>query len=219
MKKIVLFSICINLLFSCSDKINNNLDLPYFQFQNEDQEKLLQLPELNKQLTFVNQNNNELTFDVVKSENGRQLHQRFNMPFGSTKYFYYDKQQLSLQSTLFDENHTHCVLAIHIKKWPVEFYDPRNGNPITLSKESKLTATLDYGAFNNIGRDIEVPYTNFGLLTINNKLYNKVLTIDLTNTGSYNIDWPLPSVNYIYFDINEGFLGFDDTEGNQWRLL
>ncbi|TXD53303.1 MULTISPECIES: hypothetical protein [unclassified Polaribacter] len=64
---LVLF-VC-SLFISCS-AIENDLEynLPYFQFKNEDTPNLLNLPELNARLTFVNQNNDELYFDVVKSE-------------------------------------------------------------------------------------------------------------------------------------------------------
>jgi hypothetical protein len=55
-------SACIN----CSDS-HLEYDVPYFQFKNQDTPNLLKLPELNARFTFVNQKNEKLYFDVVKS--------------------------------------------------------------------------------------------------------------------------------------------------------
>ena len=55
-------------------------------------------------------------------------------------------------------------------------------------------------------------------MNFNNKNYKRVIKIDLTKTAIRQDDQPLPTLDYMYFDIHEGFIGFDDREGNEWRL-
>lgn len=214
-----LIFIC-SILISCSENDGDYYpNLPYFQFKNQDAPNLLNLPELNSILTFVNQNNEELYFDVVKSESGRQLHSTGNWVYGSTKYFYFDEQQVHLRSTLLDLNYSFRFLKISTNRGPKKFNDGRNGKPRIISKESRLITNIGrYGPFNNGNQHALIDYKNSIKMSFNNKQYNRVNKIDLTKTESRYNDWPLPTLNYIYFDVNEGFIGFDDRNGNEWRL-
>jgi hypothetical protein len=218
MKKILIFSILVTTLVSCNENQDlDNLDLPYFEFKSEDNLNLLELPELNKEIIFENQNNEKLTFEVVKSQNQKELHITGSWVYGSTKYFYYDEQKLYLKSTQFDISDIHSYLEITVKRWPSEFNDGRNGYPRVISNESKLITNIDYGPFNNKGQNINISYLNKMTLIINGIEYNKVIKVDLTNRESISNNWDTPSLDYIYFDINKGILRFDDKQGNIWN--
>jgi hypothetical protein len=147
---LILLALVCSTFINCSDS-DLEYDLPYFQFKNEDTPNLLKLPELNARLTFVNQKNEELYFDVVKSESGSQLHSRGTFVVGSNKYFYFDGQQLNLRSTLLDRDYSFRFLQISVKRWPKEFNDGRAGIKLKkLSKESHLITNIGrYGPFNN----------------------------------------------------------------------
>jgi hypothetical protein len=220
MKKLYLLFIFYFTLISCEE--NNNLiqlnsGLPYFEFKSEDNLNLLELPEPNKEIIFENQNSEKLTFEVIKSQNQKELHSTGSWVYGSTKYFYYDEQKLYLRSTLFDINDIHSYLEIKVKRWPSEFNDGRNGRPKIISDESKLTTNIDYGPFNNRGQNISVSYLNKMTLIVNGIEYNKVIKVDLTSRESISNNWNTPSLDYIYFDINKGILRFDDKQGNIWN--
>lgn len=179
----------------------------------------MNLPELNSRLIFINQNKEELYFDVVKSESTKELHLKGNWVYGSTKYFYYDEQKIFLRSTLLDFDDNHRYLEIQVKKWPVKFEEEKNLTLAVISKESRLSAYIEHSSFNNTGPNSYFKYfEKFTNLTIGNKVYRKVKKLDLSITASLKSSWPLPSLNYIYFDINEGIIGFDDRNGNEWRL-
>jgi hypothetical protein len=217
----ILVILIFSIFISCSENDNEfNLSLPYFQFQNEDTPNLLNLPELNSRLTFVNHDNEELYFDVLKSESGRQLHSRGTFVVGSNKYFYFDGQQLNLRSTLLDGDYSFRFLQISVKRWPKEFNDGRAGIKLKkLSKESHLITNIGrYGPFNNGDQHAFIEYENSVIMNFNNKNYKRVIKIDLTKTAIRYDDWPLPTLDYMYFDINEGFIGFDDRNGKKWRL-
>jgi hypothetical protein len=216
---LILLALVCSTFINCSDS-DLEYDLPYFQFKNEDTPNLLKLPELNARLTFVNQKNEELYFDVVKSESGSQLHSRGTFVVGSNKYFYFDGQQLNLRSTLLDRDYSFRFLQISVKRWPKEFNDGSAGIKLKkLSKESHLITNIGrYEPFNNKDQHAFIEYENSVVMNFNNKNYKRVIKIDLTKTAIRYDDWPLPTLDYMYFDINEGFIGFDDREGNEWRL-
>lgn len=220
MKKILILSILVSSIISCNENQDlDNLDLPYFQFKTEDESNFLVLPELNKKIIFENQNNEELVFEVVKSENNKELHLTGSFVYGSTKYFYYDEQKIYLRSTLFDLEDTRRYLEIKLYRWPIRFNDGRNGKQRVISNESQLITNINYAPFNNKGQHINVSYLNKMNLFINGVEYNKVIKVDLTNTESISNNWwDIPSLDYIYFDINKGVLGFDDKQGNIWRI-
>ncbi|MFK8058863.1 MAG: hypothetical protein AB8B78_02125 [Polaribacter sp.] len=219
--ELVLVLFVCSLFIGCSDNENDlEYNLPYFQFINEDTPNLLNLPELDSRLTFANQNNEELYFDVVKSESGRQLHSTGSFVVGSTKHFYFDGQQINLRSTLLDADYSFRFLQISVKRWPKEFNDGRAGIKFKkLSKESHLITNIGrYGPFNNGNQHAFIRYENSIKMDFNNKNYIRVIKIDLTDTEIRYDDWPLPTLDYMYFDINEGIIGFDDRNGNEWRL-
>jgi hypothetical protein len=41
---------------------------------------------------------------------------------------------------------------------------------------------------------------------------------DPYKTEIIDVNWQLPTLEYMYFHINEGIIGFDTREGNEWRL-
>ena len=219
--KIKLFIIILLItITSCDNQSLDNL-LPYFKFKTEDTQNLLILPELNSRITFINQNNEELHFDIVKSELGKQLYGRGNWVTSTIKkYFYYDEQEIHLRSTLLDINDIHRYIEIKVQRWPKEFNDGRNGQPEIISEESLLVLKIEHSSFNNSGPNTYINnFNNYINLTIDNKVYQKVKKINLTTTTSFSTNnWPLPSLNYLYYEINEGIIGFDDRNGNEWRL-
>jgi intein-encoded DNA endonuclease-like protein len=127
----ILLLFVFSILISCSeDKNDLEYNLPYFQFKNEDTPNLLNLPELNARLTFVNQKNEELYFDAVKSESGRQLHSTGSWASSySIKYFYFNEQRIHLRTTLFDVKEFERDIEITTSRRPKEFNDGRNGKP------------------------------------------------------------------------------------------
>lgn len=219
-KLILVFFVC-TLFIGCSDNENDlEYNLPYFQFKNEDKPNLLNLPELDSRLTFANQNNEELYFDVVKSKSERILYDIGNWVTSHTKkYFYFDEQRVHLRTTLFNADNFERDIEITVRRSPIEFNDGRNGYPIVLSSESKLITFVGYyGPFNNRDQGALIKYENLINVSFNNKIFTRVFKIDLTNSEILNEDWELPSLNYMFFDINEGIIGFDDRNGNEWRL-
>jgi len=127
-----------------------------------------------------------LYFDVVKSASWRQLHSTGSWVSNySTKYFYFDGQQLNLRSTLLAVDYSFRILQISVKRWPKEFNDGRAGIKLKkLSKEPHLITNIGrYGPFNNEDQHAFIAYENSVIMNFNNKNYKRVIKINLTKTA------------------------------------
>lgn len=202
---------------SCIEDKSLEDNLPYFKFQSEDTPNLLNLPELNSRLTFVNQDNEELYFDVVKSEsNIKRTFSVGNWVTSSTiKYFYFDELDLFLKSTITHPNND--PIKINIRRWPTELNT--NVFPHILSKTSTFQTYISIKPFNNKNSTININYNEPKIeLSTKQKSFYKVMKIDLTNNPTLSLISDLPGLDFLYFDINEGIIGFDDRNGKEWRL-
>lgn len=213
---IFLFLIILNL--SCSnDTTLVGDDIPYFQFQQSDNDKFINSTQVGKILIYKNQNNAELKFKVVKNKTEKQLESRGTFVVGSYKYFYYDEQRIEMQSTLFADGDFCCSSSFYLslKRWPITYQT----SPTVISQDSKFITNIGLIPFStgiqSTFLDYSEPLIN---LTINAVTYNKVRKIEITPNPFPNPNWQLPSLKNIYFDQNKGVIGFDDVDNNQWRL-
>lgn len=63
----------------------------------------------------------------------------------------------------------------------------------------------------------EYTYTT---MNINNKTYNKVRIFEREDSANPIFLYENSTINKVYYDINQGFIGFDDTKNNiQFRLI
>lgn len=215
MKKVFVIIISI-IIFGCSNDETPVDNLPYFQFTEEDNQKLINPGEVGDILLFKNQDNAELKFEITKIFLKKQLHADGGMLYTSTKYFYFDEQRVEMQSTLFT---TDTPLFISLKRWPVRFEVGDNGHPEILSEISEFTAAIELSPFNNgiytAFIDYSEPMEN---LVISGMTYTGVRKIEIEPNEYPNPNWQLPTLRYIYFDQNKGLIGFDDVDNNKWRL-
>ncbi|MBC7643363.1 MAG: hypothetical protein H7174_13690 [Flavobacterium sp.] len=215
MKKCIIFFVI--LIISCTKDIDEVKDeLPYFSFITEDNNVLLNLDQVGKILTFKNQNNDNLLFEVVTNKKEKQLHSKGNWVYASysEKYFYYDQKTIALRCTLPTPD-----LIIKINRWPTSFSDGRDGIGFSVSKSSKMVANINVDTFNSSEPSIYFEYTySTETMIINGFTYNNVLKIEIQNSQFTNPGWLLPKINFLYFDFNKGVIGFDDINNNEWRL-
>ena len=111
------------------------------------------------------------------------MHSRGNwVTSSSIKYFYYDEQELLLKSNITHPNND--PVKINIRRWPTEL--DTNIFPHILSKTSIFQTYISVKPFNNKNGTINIKYNNtFVELYINNKLFHKVIKIDLTNKSAF----------------------------------
>lgn len=215
-KLILLFAFIVS--FSCSNDKNAVDNLPYFKFSEQDSEKFINPLEVGKILIYKNQNNSELKFEVIKNKTEKKLESKGNWVYASysEKFFYYDEQKIEMQSTLFSID---PPFYISLKKWPINFNNGANRNPVIISQDSRFIANIGLYPFQTGTSDLFLDYSEpIQSLTINGTTFNKVRKIEIAPNPFPNPNWQLPSLKKIYFEQNKGVIGFDDIENNEWRL-
>jgi hypothetical protein len=222
MKKTFLFTIVIlALLFlSCEKK----KEVYYYCFTPLDYQKLLPYAE-GQVLNFSNQNNEKRTFTIHAVNNELKTRLAVGMGFfGDTEYFYYDFKGIGLIDSKSGKS-----LNINFNRWPLD-YELAKGNIYT-EYPSKFYGAIQYIGFWN-GRDedgglessVLIDYEQNKIeMNVNGTNYKNVFV--LTSGSDSIIEDPQPNgtilyrdVNVIYYDEREGIIGFDDLNGNEWRL-
>lgn len=217
MKKIILMFVIVLNLGCSKDNIGVGDGLPYFQFQQMDNDKFITSNEVGKILIYKNQNNAELKFKILKNNTAKQIESRPDFVYGSYKYFYYDEQRIEMQSTLFADGDYCCSSSFYLslKRWPIVYQT----NPTVISQDTRFLTNIGLIPFQTGVQSVFLDYSELIVsITINGITYDRVRKIELIPNPYPNPNWQLPSLKKIYFEQNKGIIGFDDLQNNEWRL-
>lgn len=222
MKNCILSMIVIMLFSNCrKDALNT---VVYYNFQSSDRERLLPYTE-NQVLVFKSQTGQERNFQVCcVSKNYKEWH-TVGMGFFTTyaaSYYYYDTKEIEFVS----KPATVGGFRIQFTRWP-EDTELAESN-IYKKFPSKLTAyfsSFPYwnakDASGNASHSIIIDYTLPKIkMLVNGVNYEQVMVFRSNNDLPLNLsylNYP-KDVNVIYYDERQGLIGFDDINGNQWRL-
>ena len=215
MKNLILL-ISLLMLISC---YTNDEDAesppPYYQFIEEDFEKLLPYQE-NQILTYRNEDNEERSYIVTSIKTEKQDYGccgTLGPPTTYTVFYYYDSKRITLKEFPNGNNFWKYYFS---RKPPfnnepnpnIKFYGSIDDFPFwngQLSDEND--SYVQY--YTSIEYD-EVPIS----MVVNEFTFSKVHIINSNNPDTIN-----SNVNIIYFDEVEGIIGFDDLENNKWRIV
>jgi hypothetical protein len=188
-------------------------EIAYYQFTPEDMQRLLPYTK-GQVLKFTNQNNKERTF-TIHSVNTIKKQRMVGSGFFSSDYFYYDVKEITLidsKTKWFD---------IYFNRYPLDEELAKNDRYTKYpSKFYGCTSFIPFwNGFENGMPRISINYEQTKIeMAVNGKIYKNVFILD---SGSDSVIWDEFSrdVNVIYYDEIEGIIGFDDLNGNQWRLI
>ncbi|OYU85506.1 MAG: hypothetical protein CFE24_00975 [Flavobacterium sp. BFFFF2] len=196
----------------------------YYYFRDGDFQKLLPYKE-NQVLIFRNQNNQErrFGFSSINSSFKKGYTEGGGMGFFSssaTVYFYYDEKVVGMVSESACYNP-----VVHFTRLPLNF-NLAKANGYT-EYPSRFYAYIEnfpywnqsdeYGLISYI--PIDYQQSQFSINCFG-KTYSQVLIIKSNSQTALpmsNPDCPR-NVHIIYYDIAQGIIGFDDLDGQQWRL-
>lgn len=217
--RLIISALCLFVAFSIISCVQESAgsmrsDVPYFQFNSADYDKLLQVYEVEDEfVTYQNQSSEVIRFKVTSSTLGREQKVSggsfFGTSGGSLVYFF-DAQRIQLELT----------------EWPDDY--ERTEFLIQKTIENTLKASIYFPLWNdNTGSSSALPNTiflNFNIspvtVTFNNVTYDQVFEIVSENDEPLGPLGPYErNINVLYYDIQEGIVGFDDLDGGQWRLL
>lgn len=211
----LLFAIGFSII-SCGQESAGSIrpDVPYFQFESTDFDKLLQVYQVEEEfVSYQNQSNQVIRFKITSTTIGREQKVSGGSFFGTSGgalIYFFDAQRIQLELT----------------EWPDD-YD-RTEFLIQKTKEDTLKGSIYFPLWNdNTGSSSSLPNTillNFKTtpitMTLNNVTYDQVLEIASENELPLGPLGPYQrNINVLYYDIQEGIVGFDDLDGGQWRLV
>ncbi|WP_299209168.1 hypothetical protein [uncultured Dokdonia sp.] len=199
------------ICMGCSNDDGNQTE--YHPFSEEDRNNLLiRVPEKDAIISYENQNGEVFSFRVQNSESGLVGAYGGGGGFaggGTTLLYNYDTQLIEME--FLNEPDPFPIFTLCISK----------------NRDDSLKATLYFELWNKttdetfpsvetLDLDFSAPRTT---LTIDEKTYNDVIIytseINEVNGSWFGID---RNVHTIYYDVLYGCIGYDDLNGNMWRI-
>ena len=224
--KIIALVLVFGIFFqiSCNKDEPENDGLPYYQFTQDEKNKLINEPNVGDEIIYKNQDNELLKFKIYNSKKGKTTYTTGTFAGSySSQHFHYDRQEISMW---YAEGYVFTSCEINIQKYPV-------GSNYQISPIIQGTPKF-YGYFkfplwngyygtniyeNIISIDFNIPTTT---MTFNGKTYTKVRIFESNKIEVLDSTVSLPlrpkNVNIIYYDDNFGVIGFDDLNGKLWRI-
>lgn len=184
--------------------------LPYHRFNAYDYEKLLNPFDIGQEIIFKNQTHEKIVFRVTKSTLGKKMHRTIVSDKCWIKNFYFDEQQIEMEC--LHPQFGKQKLVYMLKKFPSLLQ--LSHHKLKFSKESQLISTLHFPFWNNADTLIVDYSKNVSTLIIDSVFYTHVRVLESNNTNIYINK----NVHKIYFDEQKGIIGFDDLDGNVWRV-
>jgi len=224
MKNKLNYLLLVLILQSCisvDDTSYNNL--PYYQFTNDERNKLIVESKIGDEKTYKNQDNEFIKFLIYKSQIEKSLFSTGNFSSSkSSNHYYFDAQEILMWYKI-DNVYSSC--KIRIIKYP-EGSNYQTQYPIIGTP--KIYGYIDFPIWNGFNQNdiydnticinFDYPITS---MKINEKTYDKVRVFESGKTtvlATSPANLLEKNVNKIYYDDNYGIIGFDDINGKSWRL-
>jgi hypothetical protein len=198
---------------TCKEK---EKEIAYYQFTPEDNQRLLPYTK-GQVLKFTNQNNKERTF-TVQSVSTTKEQLVISPGFMEDRTFYYDTKEITIT-----DSDTKKRFYTRFSRYPLD-RDLSMSDKYTKHPSKFYGSIIQYIAWNGTGKGISIDYNQEKtIMTVNGKTYKNVFVIDSGSDSIIEEKYPngdiiYRDINVIYYDEIEGFIGFDDLNGNEWRL-
>ncbi len=208
MKHLIFFSIAFIFLVSCQPSDSE----PYYNFTNSDYQFIPeQYQEIGRTFIFKNAQNEEVKIKPLFYT----LNKKFESGYGfgqptRTESYYYDDLWIEidlLNIEIPDQPEGYCErIYIHINK------SPYKGLFIDLQIPTYNEPFCGGGGFREFS-----PFENLTEMVINNKTYTKV---KIVTPNDYFTLYNDSHIDKVYYDMDNGIIGFDDTQNNkEFRLV
>jgi len=211
MKNIIFITL---ILVSCStdNDVRIEENLPYYEFSNTDLEKLLSVYQKKEEIvTFQNQYNNKLRFKVTYSKK-EKVEYRTGTLWSSYTWveFYHDRQLIELE--LLENSDDNEKIRFITVKWANAIQGGIN-----------FPLYNDYSSIGALGRDIniDIDYSaSLNQMFVNEIFYEKVIEFNSeSEEAPFYFGSLKRNVNKIFYDLNNGVIGFNDLDNNKWRIV
>ena len=207
------------LMFNCSrNEIVKNIEIPYYQFTQDERTNLVIQPKINDEFIYKNQFNELMKFTVYRSDILKNAETTASFLSQATINFYYENQEIVMHTA-----GTNNEYKIDILKYPVDS-NYSGQNPVVGTPT--FYGFIDFPAWNGyFGNETHVNeiVINFNFptttMTFQGKTYSKVRVFESNKTVVLDPTYTYKrNVHIVYYDYNYGVIGFDDLDGKLWRL-
>ncbi len=206
MKTTLTLLISIFLLASSCNKEDEPTS-PYYKIEGTDYDYIPTVyNDIGKVISFKNQYDDEVKFEVLGYEIEKEFSSCFLVSNCEGEDWYYDRLDIGI----ITQNCESCQgITISITKTPIDDLIHRIMLPGEHSGNIKIFRTPSLTEY------------DISSMTINEITYNNVLTFEVSGefVDFYTL-YDESTIHKVYYDLNQGFIGFDDTENNlQFRIV
>ncbi|AWI26379.1 hypothetical protein [Flavobacterium pallidum] len=206
-----LFLLITGLLFSCSPQEHEGYEDAYYRFENADKPYLLgDVISKGDIISYKNQDDELLSYKVISKAKVKDAVRgpgTFSGGLGVLEN-YFDSQQTVMQSQSFPDDNN-ALLRIHVDKF----------------SDTGLRIGFNFNLWNYPYIDLNgyqaaaVRPMPMVKMQVNGHTYEKVIVLASANTEA-DLDGNYPrKVNKLYYDVDNGVIGFDDIDGKEWRIV
>jgi len=227
-KQLVLYSLLFVVLapISCIIKPQTRLQA-YYEFRDDDLNKIMQL-ELHQEIIFTNNVGETIIFKVEKATEDYKKQvvngggSFLGVPIPYSYHFYFDEEIALITSDT--ENY---YMGYRFRRFP------KDRNQAIIEDYTELPSEFlgfyylynwngeekwnGFGAGDSGAISIDYEATTIEI-TFNSKTYSNVYVIESGNPEPAIDGVIIRKVNIIYYDLYKGIIGFDETDGTEWRL-
>jgi hypothetical protein len=223
LKRLLIYSLLLFLFTNGSCVKPQTHSQAYYEFRGDDFDKLLDI-ETGQEISYQNGDGDILTYQVehvtddYKQQDISGGGSFLGFPVPKDYNFYYDMKQIKFNAIEY-------IFA----RYPIDDYDARANSYTELSSE--FIAQIFF--FNWNGTEVwngsNAMYSFDGIhidyesetitMTLNGETFNNVYVIESENPEPLVNGVIVRTVNVIYYDKHHGIIGFDETDGKEWRIM
>ena len=196
---------------SCSLNLDENY--PYDKFSNSDFDYIPTFyREKGKIIRFKNQYDEEVRFETSIYSIDKKFYSGLNFVGNTAPSKYYDELYINI-----------LLLDMEIEGEP-DYYCQNIEITVTKKYNGDLLHQVTIPTYDNTfctyeNRQFDTPEINIEEMEINNRIYEKVIVFDTWSNNFYSL-YNNSTINKVYYDLNYGIIGFDDTENSiQFRIV
>lgn len=187
----------------------------YYQFNKNDNKFIIKNQYEGQEFLYKNQHGDTKLVKLVRNNNDKhKLYTESGGLFATYSYFYYDRYELVYH---FKDSLTQYIFSLEWRRFPMDYAQAiHNINTVLPSKFEFYIPFFRYlnpevsNENWNLKVDITEPPISMEVEGVN---YNRVFIIH-RNTSLNGAEYE-PA---LYLDLTYGIIGFDDKDGNLWRI-
>jgi|GEM_PF-914190 len=228
MKKILVYFILSfgSFLFTTCDTSDEKEELPYYEFNELDEQLIINFKYLPEQvIVYENQFNEQLHFKVISNRTEvEEARVMGTLSGGSPSILHYF--DIKVIRIVIIENPIND--GAYDKEYSYVHYVFSKGyNEFNNSINLPLWNVAKFASLGGSQNAVNISLTDFNIseklqMNINGHLFNRVIEIDSGSdeTNNNSAFGPLPqNVNKLFYDYDFGIVQFNDVDGKEWKVI